>query len=41
MSCCTPTTTDLPISPRLAGEIQTVALVGAAKFREDYSFSIA
>lgn len=28
MSCCTPPTIDLPITPKVAGEIRTVALVG-------------
>ena len=28
MSCCTTPTVDLPLTPRLPGEIQTVALVG-------------
>src|SRR5271165_6602058 len=28
MSCCTPTTVNLPQAPKAAGEIQTVALIG-------------
>ncbi|HVJ09795.1 MAG TPA: ferrous iron transport protein B [Acidisarcina sp.] len=28
MSCCTPPTIDLPIAPKVAGEIHTVALIG-------------